>query len=222
MLKNILSDQRRPPVLDWRTADDTSQPDPVTNRMKIFKRLTDFAKRMNRIPLLGFLVLLPFLLTGCDSSDALEARTAVPGEPGEFTGTTPCNDRSRAFLGGLDAKAPCHCITWNLTLLVDPKTQEPTTYALVATYGLAGKTDPNQIEEGPTVKMEGKWEKAAGHKANPKAAGYRIFSKNAEKSLSLARLSEHLIHFLDQDQSLKTGNAGWSYTLNHQGAGREN
>jgi hypothetical protein len=184
-------------------------------------RLNGFAERMNRIQSFGVLVLLLFLFfqTGCDSSGTPGAGTAVFGE---FVGTTPCDDHSRKFLGGLDTEGPCHCVTWNITFLVDQKTRQPASYTLVATYGLPGKSDPNQIEEGPTVKLEGRWEKPPGHKANPQAAGYRIYGKSTQRSLSLARLSEHLVHFLDQDQSLKVGNAGWSYTLNRKSAGREN
>src|SRR5262245_53372660 len=95
-------------------------------------RLHRFAQRMNRFQSIGVLVLFLFLLTSPDSPGSPAPQTAVFGE---FVGTTPCDDRSREFLGGLDPKAPCHCVTWTLTLMVDQKTQQPASYTLVATYG---------------------------------------------------------------------------------------
>src|SRR5687767_418170 len=165
----------------------------------------------------GCLILL--LLVACASSK-------LPNTPKilreEFVGTTPCDIRSREFLGSLTTNSPCHSITWHLRLFEDPKTRRPATYTLVANYGLPGRNDPNQIEDGPTVKLEGRWEIDHGHKANPRAAVYRIHGTNVQKSVSLGRVGEHLFHFLNPDKSLMIGNAGWSYTLNRKGVGREN
>jgi hypothetical protein len=140
----------------------------------------------------------------------------------EFAGSTPCDALSRTFLGGLPPEAPCHCITWRLTLSGTRNAGEPKTYALEVRYGLPGRDDPNQIEEGPTVKLEGTWEVARGSKANPQAVVYRIHGSGKDKSLSLVRIGEHLIHFLNEDKTMRIGNAGWSYTLNRRAAGREN
>jgi hypothetical protein len=162
---------------------------------------------------------LLLLLAECSLSDS-------PGAPilqkQEFVGTTPGDASSREFIGGLPADAPCHCITWDLTLFTDQKTGQPATYSLVAKYGLPGRNDPNQIEDGPALKLEGRWEISQGHKANPQAVVYRLHGKNLENTLSVGRVGEHLFHFLDRDQSLKLGNAGWSYTLNRKGVGKEN
>jgi hypothetical protein len=158
------------------------------------------------------------LLAGCAGSHPSAARSVVQEE---FVGTTLCDARSRAFLGGLATNAPCHCITWRLGLSRDRKTSQPTTYTLTAAYGVPGKNDFNQLEEGPTVKLVGKWEITRGHKANPEAPVYRLHGDNAEKTISLGRVSQHLFHFLEADQSLRVGDAGWSYTLNRKGLGQE-
>lgn len=162
-------------------------------------------------------LLIALLLAGCAGSDLSAARSVVKEE---FVGTTPCDARSREFLGGVATNAPCHCITWQLTLLVNQKTGRPTTYTLTAAYGLPGRNDPNQIEDGPTAKREGKWEITHGHKANPQAAVYRLHG--GKESISLGRVGQHLFHFLEPDQSLRIGDAGWSYTLNRKGIGQEN
>jgi hypothetical protein len=87
---------------------------------------------------------------------------------------------------------------------------------------LPGRNDPNQIEDGPTVTLKGKWETIRGHNANPQATVYRIHGDNAEKTMSLGRVGANVFHFLDPDKGLTIGNAGWSYTLNRKGVGSEN
>jgi hypothetical protein len=164
----------------------------------------------------GCLILL--LMAGCASSVAPASRAAASEE---FVGTTPCDVRSREFLGGLGTNAPCHSVTWTLTLYTNRQTRLPATYHLVASYGLPGRNDPNQIEDGPTVKLEGTWEIVRGHAANPRAMVYRLHGKNG-RALNLVRLGEHLLHFADADNRLAIGNAGWSYTLNRKGIGHEN
>jgi len=165
-------------------------------------------------------VLAVLFMAGCDSPAVPETRISVLGE---FVGTTPDDTRSRAFVGGLAPDKPCHCITWHVAFMVDSETQQPAGYTVTASYGLPGKNDPNQIEDGPTVKLTGKWEYAAhGTNAAPASKAYRMHGPNGAGSLALARVSEHLIHFLEDDQSLKLGNSGWSYTLNRKGIGREN
>jgi hypothetical protein len=164
----------------------------------------------------GFLILL--LIAGCASSVAPAGRGAASEE---FVGTTPCDVRSREFLGGLGTNAPCHSITWHLTLFTNQQASLPSKYTLVATYGLPGRNDPNQIEGGPTVRLEGRWEIVRGSAANPRAKVYRIHGEGG-RALSLVQLGEHLLHFEDSDHRLRIGNAGWSYTLNRKGIGYEN
>ena len=136
----------------------------------------------------------------------------------EFVGSTPCDSHSREFLGGIPTNAPCHCIGWHLTLLDAKETGERRTYSLVVTYGVPGRDDPNQIVDGPTAKLEGTFEVVRGSKTNANAMVYRIHGARNGKSLSLVRISDRLVHFLNHDKSLKVGNSGWSYTLNRKSA----
>ena len=139
-----------------------------------------------------------------------------------FVGSTPCDSTSREFLGGLATNAPCHYIAWDVTLFKSEKPSDPHKYAVTATYWLPGRNDPNQLEQGATVKVEGTWEMLRGSKTNPNAIVYRLHGRNAAKPVSLVQLSQHLLHFLNEDKSLKIGNAGWSYTLNRKSVGSEN
>ena len=172
---------------------------------------------MNWVRVAGFCILL--LMAGCASSVVLADRVAARGE--EFVGSTPGDVRSIAFVGGLATNAPCHCVTWHLTLFTNQQTRLPSTYTLVAKYGLPGRNDPNQLEDGPTVKLEGNWETLRGSAANPQATVYRIHNKSG-RTMSLVRVGKHLLHFSDSENRLMAGNAGWSYTLNRKGIGYEN
>jgi hypothetical protein len=165
----------------------------------------------------GTLIFL-LIMVGCTSSAESPGQTATVS--GEFVGTTPCDERTREFLGGLNAAAPCHCVTWHLTLITNQQTRLPATYLLVAKYGLPGRNDPNQIEAGPTVKLDGTYEIIRGTASNPEATVCHLYGKGG-RSLRLVRLGDHLLHFSASDNRLMTGNAGWSYTLNRKGIGHE-
>jgi hypothetical protein len=171
---------------------------------------------MISVRMAGLLMLL--FLAGCASSVAPASRDAASEE---FVGTIPCDVRSREFLGGLGTNAPCHCVTWHLTLFTNQHASLPPKYTLAAKYGLPGRNDPNQIEDGPSVRLEGKWELVRGHAANARATVYRIHGEGG-RALDLARLGEHVLHFSDSNNRLMIGNAGWSYTLNRKGIGHEN
>jgi len=133
----------------------------------------------------------------------------------EFVGTTPCDVISREFLGGVKTNAPCHCITWDLTL--HPAENGKGNYTLSVAYGLPREGDPNQIVDGPKLKWQGRWEQERGSKANSNALVYRIHRDGAKTPLRLVKASNHLLHFLNEDKTLKIGNPGWSYTLNRKG-----
>jgi len=136
----------------------------------------------------------------------------------EFVGSIPADDISRAFVGGIATNVPCHCITWRLTLSTNLNAPAPAKFTLSATYGLQGKTDPNQLEAGPTVEVQGEWEIVRGTKAKPNAVVYRLYVEGRKKSVSLVRVGENILHFLNEDKTLRVGNPGWSYTLNRKGA----
>jgi hypothetical protein len=140
----------------------------------------------------------------------------------EFVGTSPCDLLPREFAGGFAATEPCHCITWQLTLFTNRNDGLPGSYKLVANYGLPGKNDANQVEDGPQVEQQGTWKIVKGTKANPDAVVYQMTADKGAKSVSLVKVGEHLLHFLNPDKSLMVGNAGWNYTLSKKRVGKQN
>ena len=108
-------------------------------------------------------------------------------------------------------------ITWHLTFSTNLNSNQRATYRLLAQYGLQGKADPNQIEDGPVVELAGEWEIVHGSKADSRAVVYRLARPGKEKSVSLVRVGENVLHFLSEDKTLRIGNAGWSYTLSRKG-----
>jgi hypothetical protein len=150
----------------------------------------------------------------CASHGLAETRA---GAKEEFVGSIPCDDISRAFVGGIATNVPCHCITWRLTLSTNLNAGARAKFTLSAKYGLQGKTDPNQLEEGPTVEVQGEWEIVHGTKVKPNAVVYRLYADGRKKSVSLVQVGRNILHFLDEDKNLRIGNPGWSYTLNRKG-----
>lgn len=144
------------------------------------------------------------------------------GKVEEFVGSIPCDLASRDFVRGISTNVPCHCITWRLTLSTNLNANQRTTYRLAAQYGLQGKADPNQLEEGPIVELDGEWEMVRGSKAKPGAEVYRLYGKEKKQTVSLVRIGRDVLHFLNDDGSLRIGNAGWSYTLNRKEAATQN
>ena len=162
-------------------------------------------------------IALVFLL-----SSLLISAAQSPRPTEEFVGSTPCDALSREFLGGLATNAPCHFIAWRLTFSKSANASEPNKFTVSATYWLPGRNDPNQIEEGATVTGEGTWELVRGSKSKPDAIVYRLHGKKSTKPVSLVQLGQNILHFLNEDKTLRLGNAGWSYTLNRKGVGLEN
>jgi len=132
----------------------------------------------------------------------------------EFVGSTPGGDLPREFLDGLATNAECHYIKWQIKLLTNQNAGLPATYNLVAQYHVPARNNPNQSEEGPKVTSHGTCEIVKGAKSSPDAVVYRISADKSHRSLSVVKVNENLLHFLNPDGSLMIGTGGWSYTLN--------
>jgi hypothetical protein len=119
----------------------------------------------------------------------------------EFVGSTPADESVIRALG-LPQDAGIELLEWKLEL--DPDAQ---TYRLGVAYGT---TVPNQPGLGPdprSIDRRGSFRVKQNKRED--AAVYELAG-----SVSLARISEHLMHVLAPDGSLMSGNGGWSYTLN--------
>jgi hypothetical protein len=132
----------------------------------------------------------------------------------EFVGSTLGDALPREFLGGLATNAPCHCITWHITLSANDKAAVSGMYNLTALYQVPTRSNTNRSEPGPKVAAKGTWEILKGTTSRPEVVIYRFTSEKSQRSLSFLKVSEDLLHLLNSDGSLMVGNGGWSYTLN--------
>ena len=132
----------------------------------------------------------------------------------EFVGSTLGDALPREFLGGLATNAPCHCITWHITLSAHDKAALSGVYNLTASYQVPTRDNTNRSEPGPKVAAKGRWEILKGTTSRPDAVIYRFTSEKSERSLSFLKVGENLLHLLGPDANLMVGNGGWSYTLN--------
>jgi hypothetical protein len=127
--------------------------------------------------------------------------------PDEFVGTTPCDAHARRFVG-IAANTPCERITWQLTLSV-----APSTYTMTAAFGMQVVAGPGLVNGGTTARLRGSWSTRRGSQTDPDAVVYRLTDESSGQSVAFVKVGNNLLHFLNDDQGLAVGNAGWSYTL---------
>lgn len=142
---------------------------------------------------------------------------AGPAGAAVFVGSTPCDARPRKFVG-IDAASACERITWQLTFSTDELTRRPTTFSLVAVYGLSAQRAPGFVDSGTEVRLQGIWSIVKGAATGSQATAYRITAEKPQRTLHLALVSDNLLHPLNDDKSLMLGNASWSYTLSRMNA----
>ncbi len=124
-----------------------------------------------------------------------------------FAGTTPCGQLIRP-LHNIAANKDCALVKWELTLFRDPHTQQPTTYRLT---GESRHILPDNMYSQPDNKSEssGKWSIQQG---TGNYTGYLIYQLNT--SIRFVKLSDDLLHLLDEQGRYMTGDPFQSYTLN--------
>lgn len=116
-----------------------------------------------------------------------------------FGGRTPCFEIASEHNWTLERE--CHKLKWKLTLFRDPKTNQPTEYALQRT-----------LERPNTLK--GKWTILNGTKAGSEAMVLRLDPDIPDKTISFLVGDENVLFFLDKQGRMYTGNGDFSYTLN--------
>lgn len=154
---------------------------------------------------------LALLLWGCAHHGVIAETHS--GVAAEWVGTSPGDAPARAFVGGLDTHAPCHSITWHVTLSTNQNAGLPSPCRLTAHYQVPERSNPNRLENGPKVTIQGTWELLKGTRAHPEAVIYKIHAANPQRTLSFVNVGNHVLHLLNADGSLACGNGGWSYTL---------
>ena len=114
-----------------------------------------------------------------------------------YTGSTPAGNIVRSFLGTRLSDS-VDFTRWKLVL-------RDSRYELHCNYGI-GKLNTNGfINAGVTVDV---------NRAYSKEENYFQF-QTGTKVLNVVMLNANLLHFLNADKHLLTGNGGWSYTLNN-------
>jgi iron complex transport system substrate-binding protein len=127
---------------------------------------------------------------------------------GIFSGSSPCDGRIRGLVGiGSDARA--ELMNWNLVLHADAETHAPSTYDLHCAYGMTEAGKPGLAKEMKSLDRHGSWTIGAGSASDPQAVVYELSG-----TVSLLRVGAGILHVLNPDRSLMSGNGGWSYTLN--------
>lgn len=129
-----------------------------------------------------------------------------------FVGTTPCGQMIRP-IHKVSQETDCALVKWTLTLYQDPVTLKPTTYKLSSINRFIEKGTNMYSEPGTKSETEGKWTMVRGTKTNPNAIVYRLESDKPGISISFRKISDKLIHLLDNDGKLMIGNESFSYTL---------
>ncbi len=114
-----------------------------------------------------------------------------------FTASTPAASIIRAFLQ-IPATDSIDFIRWKLTLTNSH-------FTLDCNYGIGQNNTNGFINGGKHVSMNGIYKKEKNI--------YHLFHHG--QILKLTELNNDLLHFLDADNSLLVGNAGWSYSLNN-------
>ena len=125
---------------------------------------------------------------------------------------------AREFVGGIASTAAVHCISWRLTFSAQIVDAISGTFKLAAAYEVPTRSNPNRGEAGPKVTSEGTWEIVKGAKFNLAAPVYRLTTAKSGRTVSFVKVSDALLHLLDEDKSLMNGTGGWSCTLNRADA----
>lgn len=116
-----------------------------------------------------------------------------------YDGRTPCQDFAKE--NNLTVSPSCFKLKWKLILNRDPKTLQPTTYALKRTN--SRETD-----------ITGKWTIIKGTSSNPEAIVLQVDSDKPNQVISLFVGDENVLFFLHKNGNLFTGNDNFSFTLN--------
>jgi hypothetical protein len=134
--------------------------------------------------------------------------TNAPSVFGVFAGSSPCGDAIRQLLR-IPSDVAADLVQWKLTLYQDPKTLAPSRYELRYEYGATASGKPGLAAGVRTQQQQGAWSIGKGITSNPDAIVYEL-----NGAVSLVQVDANILHVLNPDRSLMTGNGGWSYVLN--------
>lgn len=130
--------------------------------------------------------LLVFLVASCAS-----------GKQRSYTGSTPAAPAVRFFLG-IPFSDSIDFIRWKI-IISDDK------YSLKCQYGISKPNTNGFMNDGKKVELNGEVKKEKSY----------YYLRNGNKTLKVLEINEDLLHLLNDNNSLLTGNGGWNYTLNN-------
>ena len=137
-----------------------------------------------------------------------------------FAGTTPCSNVIRP-IHKINPEPDCRLeeckcmmVEWELTLYMNANTKEPTRYKLKGINRYTVKETNMYSEPGIKSEAEGRWAIVRGTKTNPNATLYQLNPDKPGLDLSFLKLSDNLLHIVDENKKLMIGNEFFSYTLN--------
>ena len=168
---------------------------------------------------MNFIIFACFItMMGCDSAPA---RSNSSNDSAiVFAGTTPCGNVIRP-IHKINPEPDCQLqeckcmmVEWELTLYTDANTKEPTRYKLKGVNRYTVKETNMYSEPGIKSEAEGRWAIVRGTKINPDAIFYQLNPDKPGMDLSFLKLSDSLLHIVDQNEKLMIGNEFFSYTLN--------
>jgi len=154
----------------------------------------------------GVVLAVVSVLFGCGTSRVGSIETS---RYDEFVGSTPCQPLARDFLG-ISSNAACECIQWQLKLH-SSDVAERGTYTLITTHGVLETNRHGFFQGGTRTETAGKWITTV---LKPDTTVYQLQAAAPNRSLSLARIDENLLHLLTHDGHLLVGDDSWSCTLN--------
>jgi len=153
-----------------------------------------------------------WLSFGCAASHVARPGTSLDSE---FVGSTPCSALPRDFLK-IPSNAACECIRWQLTLHAGDVAGSRGTYRLLTIHGMVETNGRGFFQSGTRTETAGQWRTTAGRGANPRAIVYQLQATDPQRSLSLVKIDENLLHPLTSDGQLIVGDDSWSYTLSRR------
>ena len=160
------------------------------------------------------LVSVLFALLLFKGQPAVPLPAPITGSPTKevFAGTTPCGQLIRS-LHNIAANKDCALVAWELTLLRDPVTQQPAGFRLVGSsrYTLP---DNNYSQPGAKTEATGKWTIVKGTGAFSGSFIYQLTPDKKSTPLRFVKLSDDLLHLLDEQGHYMRGDPFQSYTLN--------
>jgi hypothetical protein len=121
---------------------------------------------------------------------------------GVFGGRSPCAGLARE-LKLTDADG-CVRVKWRVTLLKDPRTNQPTTYKVEGSLNHARA-------------WTGMWRIVHGAPEFPDASVYQLDAEASHGPILLLRVDDNLVLFLNQQRQPLPGTADFSYTLTRSG-----